>query len=89
LKHFLDARRGGPIPVGADDQIVTSIISGGAAAKAESCLDRNVPLGMPPAWRPESGPTVLDFYRRKHATVGPGKYYGLHIVATQPWIRTS
>jgi hypothetical protein len=60
-----------------------------AQCKAESCLDRNVPLGMPPASRPEFGPTVAEYFRRKHATNGPGKYQGLHLVATFPWRQQS
>jgi hypothetical protein len=56
-----------------------------AQCKTESCLDRRIPLGMPPASRPEFGPTVAEYFRRKHATQGPGKYLGLHLVATFPW----
>jgi hypothetical protein len=54
-----------------------------AQCKAESCLDRNVPLGMPPAWRPESGPTVVDFYRPNMQRSDPvdftGSIWSIHL----------
>jgi hypothetical protein len=53
-----------------------------AQCKAESCLDRRIPLGIPPAARPEIGPSVPAYYQNKHRTGGPGQFYGLHIVGT-------
>lgn len=60
-----------------------------ARNRADSFLDRRFHIGLPTVARPESGVAVADYYKRKHATIGPGKYYGLLIVATpQPWIRS-
>jgi hypothetical protein len=53
-----------------------------AQCKAESCLDRRIPLGIPPAARPEFGPPAAEYFQRKHRTAGPGQFYGLHIVGT-------
>jgi hypothetical protein len=47
-----------------------------ARCRSESCLDSKVPLGMAPASRPEFGPTVAEFFRRKHATQAPGNIRG-------------
>jgi hypothetical protein len=57
-----------------------------ARFRTDSFLDRRFPIGLPSVARPESGVAVTDYYARKHATIGPGKYYGLHLVATKPWI---
>jgi hypothetical protein len=51
-----------------------------------SIRDPRIPLGMPRAGRVEFGETVQAYYARKHATRGPGKYYGLHHIAPAgPW----
>jgi hypothetical protein len=60
-----------------------------AQFKAESCLDRKVPLGIPFAARPEFGPVVPAYYQNKHRTDGPGQFYGLHIVGTMQRIHTN
>jgi hypothetical protein len=54
-----------------------------AQARAESCLDPTVPLGVSPPARPEYGARVSDYYKWKHGPNGPGygKYFPLHIVA--------
>jgi hypothetical protein len=46
--------------------------------RAASCLDPLVPLGMPPAARPEQGLSVTAYYRRKHSSFGAGRFYPLH-----------
>jgi hypothetical protein len=53
-----------------------------ARFRAECCLDRRFPIGLPVVARPEAGYTVTDYYTRKHETIGPGRFYGLHIVNT-------
>jgi len=50
-------------------------------AREESCLDRSVPLGYPIVARPEIGPTVADYYARKHAGGPLGQYWPLHQTA--------
>jgi hypothetical protein len=47
-----------------------------------SIRDPRIPLGRPRASRVELGETVQQYYRRKHATQGYGKYYGPHEVNT-------
>jgi hypothetical protein len=54
-----------------------------ARCRSESCLDRRIPLGIPPAARPEFGPAVPAYFRHKHDTRGPGQFYGLHVVGMQ------
>jgi hypothetical protein len=41
------------------------------AMRADSCLDPRVALDYPTAGRPESGPTVAEYYRRKRT---PGQF---------------
>jgi hypothetical protein len=60
-----------------------------AQCESESCLDRRIPLGIPFAARPEFGPAVPAYYRRKHDTSGPGQFYGLHIVGTMQRTHTN
>jgi hypothetical protein len=54
----------------------------------DSHLDQSIPLGMPRAGRVELGQTVQEYYKQKHATHGPGKYFGLHLIApAAPWLK--
>jgi hypothetical protein len=53
-----------------------------ARCRSESCLDPKIPLGIPPAARPEFGTSVPAYYQKKHRTDGPGQFYGLHVVGT-------
>jgi hypothetical protein len=57
-------------------------------ARHDSYLDSRMPLGMPRAGRVELGESVAQYYKRKHATQGHGKYYGLHLIApAAPWLK--
>jgi len=58
-------------------------IEGIEQARAESCIDHRVPLGMSPAARPERGRTLAEFYSWKHGPggPGPGSYFPLHKTA--------
>jgi hypothetical protein len=51
-----------------------------ARFRAESFLDRRFPIGLPSVARPEFGETVIAYFKRKHETVGAGRFYGLHVV---------
>jgi hypothetical protein len=55
--------------------------------RADSFLDRRFPIGLPSVARPESGVAVTDYYTRKHATTGPGRFYGLQIVNVPAHLR--
>jgi len=49
-------------------------------ARAESCTDPRVPLAMPaPFPRPDFGPSVADYFARKHATGARGTFFPLHL----------
>lgn len=54
-------------------------------SRAESFLDRSVPLGYPPiqtwGWV-EAGVTIGEYYRSKHQGGRFGKFYGLHVCQT-------
>jgi hypothetical protein len=41
-----------------------------------SIRDPRIPLGIPRAARPEYGPSVQEYFKHKHTTVGPGRFYG-------------
>jgi hypothetical protein len=53
--------------------------------RAECYLNKNVPLGFPVAVRPEEGRDVDAYYRHKHATIGPGRFYPLHATKNAHW----
>ena len=57
-----------------------------ARGRAKSCIDPTVPIGFPPAPRPEIGLSVAEHFRRKHSKggPGPGQYFGLHLTYTWP-----
>jgi hypothetical protein len=47
----------------------------------EALDDPSIPLGYPRAARTELGPSILAFYREKHARGQAGSYYPLHLTA--------
>jgi hypothetical protein len=51
--------------------------------RAESILDRRVPLGYPPPQqnRPQLGPAIGQYFRTKHDSGRFGKFWPLHITA--------
>jgi hypothetical protein len=53
--------------------------------RAETCLDRSVPLGFPLAVRPEFGRDVRTYFQWKHATGPAGRFYPLHQVKNDHW----
>lgn len=57
-----------------------------ARGREESCVDPAIPVGFPPAPRPQSGLSVAEHYRRKHSKngPGPGQFFGLHITYSGP-----
>ena len=55
-----------------------------AQSRAESVLDREIPLGFPVAAnRIELGMTTAEYFRRKHGPhgPGPGRFFPLHMTA--------
>lgn len=49
--------------------------------RAESCVDHNVPLGMSHWSRPDSGPSIHNYYVAKHERGERGTYWPLHRVS--------
>jgi hypothetical protein len=48
--------------------------------RAESFLDRRVPLGFPVATRPDRGESVISYYMNKHRAQNFGRFYPLHLI---------
>ncbi len=48
--------------------------------REQSILDRNIPLAMPIAVRPERGPTVRAYFAAKHRRGEFGKFWPLHLM---------
>ena len=56
--------------------------------RAESCLDRRIPLAYPPRQNPrdiECGVTVQTYFAAKHKRGERGKFWPLHILAAPNW----
>jgi hypothetical protein len=50
--------------------------------RAESCIgDPSIPIAINPAPPPIFGPTVAEYYRRKHQSGKCGRFYPLHLNA--------
>ncbi len=62
-----------------------------AEGRAQSVLDPQIRLGVPP-WppKPEIGETVAAYYAKKHGPRGPGRgrFWPLHVVQTAPHWQT-
>jgi hypothetical protein len=59
-----------------------------AESRAESRLDRRIPLGYPSVPpRPEIGLSATEFYRLKHLRGEPGIHWPLHQCAPAVWER--
>lgn len=52
-------------------------------ARAESCIDAQIPLGFGHFGRPEIGPTIQQYYLNKHKVGQIGRFYPLHRVAVR------
>ena len=53
--------------------------------RAESFLDKRVPLGIPTMNpRVEAGPSIKDFFRQKHRRGERGRFWPLHLVSEKP-----